>query len=86
MTQPPQTTQYSGNEQYADGKKSAQSNTTFRRFLAALNPVQPQSIYLRDGELVVYRRSRSLLFQCRYKLADGTWTRQTVDSSPKLSQ
>lgn len=78
MTQPPQTAQYSGNEQYADGKKSAQSNTTFRRFLTALNPVQPQSIYLRDGELVVYRRSRSLLFQCRYRLADGTWVRQTT--------
>lgn len=78
MSQPPQPAQYEGDERHADGKKSAQSNTTFRRFLTALNPVQPQSIYLRDGELVVYRRSRSLLFQCRYKLADGTWTRQTT--------
>ena len=33
---------------------------------------------MRDGELVLYRRSRSLLYQCRYKLADGTWTRQTT--------
>ena len=32
-------------------------------------------VYLRDGELVVYRRTRSLLYQCRYKLADGTWYR-----------
>jgi len=78
MTQPPQPTQYVGNERHADGKKSAQSKATFRSFLTALNPVQPQSIYLRDGELVVYRRSRSLLFQCRYKLADGTWVRQTT--------
>ena len=78
MTQPPQPAQYSGNERHADGKNPAFLKTTFRRFLTALNPVQPQSIYLRDGELVVYRRSRSLLFQCRYKLADGTWTRQTT--------
>jgi hypothetical protein len=78
MTQPPQPTQYSGNERHADGKNPAFQKTTLRSFLTALNPVQPQSIYLRDGELVVYRRSRSLLFQCRYKLADGTWTRQTT--------
>jgi hypothetical protein len=78
MTQPPQPTQYLGDERHADGKNPAFLKTTFRRFLTALNPVQPQSIYLRDGELVVYRRSRSLLFQCRYKLADGTWTRQTT--------
>ena len=28
--------------------------------------------------MVVYRRSRCLLYQCRYKLADGTWMRQTT--------
>jgi hypothetical protein len=78
MTQPPQPTQYSDIEPHADGKKSSQSKATLRRFLTALNPVQPQSIYLRDGELVLYRRSRSLLYQCRYRLADGTWTRQTT--------
>ena len=33
---------------------------------------------LRDGEVVIYRRTRSLLYQCRYKLADGTWHRQTT--------
>ena len=35
----------------------------------------PPLLQLRDGELVLYRRSRSLLYQCRYKLADGTWHR-----------
>jgi integrase len=50
----------------------------------ALAAAQPTAIYLRDGEVVVYRRSRSrsrsrsLLYQCRYKLADGTWHRQTT--------
>ena len=46
--------------------------------LAALPTAPPQSIHLRDGELVLYRRSRSLLYQCRYRLADGSWVRQTT--------
>jgi hypothetical protein len=35
-------------------------------------------IHLRAGDLVVYRRSRSVLYQCRYKLADGSWHRQST--------
>ena len=46
--------------------------------LAAYAAAQPQSILLRDGELVLYRRTRSLLYQCRYKLADGAWYRQST--------
>lgn len=46
--------------------------------LASLATAQPQNIHLRDGEVVLYRRSRSLLYQCRYKLADGTWYRQST--------
>jgi hypothetical protein len=46
--------------------------------LTALPAAPPQSIHLRDGELVLYRRSRSLLYQCRYRLADGSWVRQTI--------
>ena len=38
----------------------------------------PNLIYLRDGEVVVYRRSASPLYQCRYKLADGQWHRQST--------
>jgi integrase len=78
MTQPQHSPSYLGAERHADGKKSAFSKTTFRSLLTALNPAQPTAIYLRDGELAVYRRSRSLLYQCRYKLADGTWVRQTT--------
>lgn len=40
--------------------------------------IQPKSIRLRDGEVVVYRRTRSLIYQCRYKLADGTWHRRST--------
>ncbi len=78
MTQPQHSPSYLGVERHADGKKSAFQKTTFRSLLTALNPAQPTAIYLRDGELAVYRRSRSLLYQCRYKLADGTWVRQTT--------
>ena len=46
--------------------------------LTALSSAPPTSIALRDGEVIVYRRSRSLLYQCRYKLADGAWVRQTT--------
>jgi integrase len=40
--------------------------------------VELEIIHLRDGELVLYRRERSQRFQCRYKLADGTWQRQST--------
>ena len=33
---------------------------------------------MRDGELAVYRRNRSLQYQYRYKLTDGSWVRQTT--------
>jgi hypothetical protein len=45
------------------------------RILPAWATATPPLLLLRDGELVLYRRSRSLLYQCRYKLADGTWHR-----------
>ncbi|ALK90336.1 tyrosine-type recombinase/integrase [Limnohabitans sp. 63ED37-2] len=78
MQQPPHSTLYLEAERHADGKKSAFQKTTLRSTLTALHAAQPQSIYLRDGELVLYRRSRSLLYQCRYRLADGSWVRQTT--------
>ncbi len=33
---------------------------------------------LRDGELVLYKRSHSRVWQCRYKLYDNQWHRQTT--------
>ena len=35
-------------------------------------------VHLRDGEVVVYRRPESPLWQCRYKLQDGSWLRATT--------
>ena len=78
MQQPPHSTLYLEAERHADGKKSAFQKTTLRSSLTTLHAAQPQSIHLRDGELVLYRRSRSLLYQCRYRLADGSWVRQTT--------
>ena len=59
-------------------KQTAVPPTKNTYLLKQLATVQAQSIYLRDGEVVLYRRSRSLLYQCRYKLADGTWYRQST--------
>lgn len=59
-------------------KQPAVPHTKNAYLLKQLATVQAQSIYLRDGEVVLYRRSRSLLYQCRYKLADGTWYRQST--------
>lgn len=65
-------------ERHADGNSAAVLPLAHHRRLPALRSAPPHSVSLRDGELVVYRRSRSLLYQCRYKLADGTWVRQTT--------
>jgi integrase len=46
--------------------------------LQHLTTAVPQTLYLRDGELVLYRRQRSLLYQCRFRLPDGRWHRQST--------
>jgi integrase len=54
------------------------STHRLRLSLSELSTIQPDTVYLRDGELILYRRSRSLLYQCRYKLSDGNWTRRST--------
>ncbi len=49
--------------------------STRQRTIDALIQTQPNHLFLRDGEVVLYRRTRSLLYQCRFKLADGNWHR-----------
>jgi integrase len=49
-----------------------------RHLLAQLPDATPTTLYLRDGELAVYRRPRSRLYQCRFKLPDGKWLRQST--------
>jgi integrase len=50
----------------------------YARLLSQHSNPNPQIIYLRDGEVVVYRRKTSPLYQCRYKLADNKWHRQST--------
>jgi integrase len=44
-------------------------------------PAQSQAVsghdvyYLRDGEVILYKRKRSRVWQCKYKLFTGTWRR-----------
>lgn len=42
------------------------------RFLVSTTP---NLIYLRDGEVVLYKRNATPIYQCRYKLAGGGWVR-----------
>ncbi len=43
--------------------------------LSNLNFANPQSLFLRDGEVIIFRRPSSPLWQCRFKRQDGTWER-----------
>ena len=60
---------------HSTDKGAVTRNTKLRVSVASLAAAQPSILYLRDGDVVLYRRSRSLLYQCRYRLADGTWQR-----------
>ncbi len=53
----------------------ATTNTSRQRTIASLIQTQPSVLLLRDGEVVLYRRTRSLQYQCRFKLSDGKWHR-----------
>jgi integrase len=43
--------------------------------LSNLSFANPQSVFLRDGEVVIFRRPASPLWQCRFKRQDGKWER-----------
>ena len=62
---------------------AATAKTSKQRTIDALIQASPSVVLLRDGELVLYRRTRSLLYQCRFKLADGKW--QICDGSRKVA-
>jgi len=38
----------------------------------------PSVLHLRDGEVIVYRRPNTPVWQCRFKRQDGSWNRQTT--------
>jgi integrase len=43
--------------------------------LSTLTYAEPHLLHLRDGEVVLFKRGNSSLWQCRYKLEDGKWLR-----------
>ena len=47
-------------------------------FLTQLQYAQPTSVQLRDGDLVVFRRPDSPLWQFRYRVKSGQWHRQST--------
>ena len=46
--------------------------------LAQLKAAAPTLLHMRDGEVVLYRRSNSPVWQTRYKLQDGSWCRAST--------
>jgi integrase len=60
------------------GTKSPLLSKPHPTSLSSLTYGQPAQIQLRDGEVVVFRRQDSPLWQCRFKLQDGTWHRQST--------
>ena len=57
---------------------TAANSAIRQRTIDSLLQVQPTVLLLRDGEVVLYRRTRSLLYQCRFKLEDGKWHRYST--------
>ena len=49
-----------------------------RPTLRSLQYAQPTSVQLRDGDVVVFRRVDSPLWQFRYRIRNGTWHRQST--------
>ena len=43
--------------------------------LSHLKYAEPTELYLRDGEVIIFRRPNSPLWQCRFKRHDGSWER-----------
>ena len=56
----------------------ASSPTHDRSSLARLQYAQPTSVQLRDGDVVVFRRPDSPLWQFRYRIKNGLWHRQST--------
>ena len=54
---------------------AATAKTSKQRTIDALIQASPSVVLLRDGELVLYLSTRSLFYQCRFKLAVGKWHR-----------
>jgi integrase len=68
----------SRNRDYLKDLALAPSPRYDRSPLTRLQYAQPSSVQLRDGDVVVFRRVDSPLWQFRYRIRNGTWHRQST--------
>ena len=50
-------------------------DTRTKQTISKLTLSPPQQLYLRDGEVVMFKRPRSAVWQCRFKQQNNTWVR-----------
>ena len=62
----------------SNDKPAALASTASPLRLATAAAAEPHIHHLRDGEVVLYRRPRSRIWQCRYKQEQGGWARITT--------
>ena len=55
------------------GESQKQQNTPTTA-ITQLTAAHPTLFHMRDGEVVLYRRTNSPTWQTRYKLKDGSWS------------
>jgi integrase len=58
--------------------ESEKNQTNSTSALAKLKAASPTLLHMRDGEVVLYRRAKSPVWQTRYKLKDGSWCRAST--------
>jgi integrase len=59
----------------AKNKQQPQAKESHEKNFQKLTSATPNLIYLRDGEVVLYKRSSTPIYQCRYKLEGKGWVR-----------
>ena len=58
--------------------ESEKNQTNSTSALAKLKAASLTLLHMRDGEVVLYRRAKSPVWQTRYKLKDGSWCRAST--------
>ena len=64
------------------GESQKQQNTPTTA-ITQLTAAHPTLLHMRDGEVVLYRRTNSPTWQTRYKLKDGSWCRASTRKMPQ---
>jgi len=59
----------------------ASTENRSKQIIKQLTLSPPHQLYLRDGEVVIYKRPRSAIWQCRFKQQNNTWARISTKKS-----